>query len=144
MRLCLTQILMVIVLSACAYSQKQIDEDASLYERLGQRKGIERVVQDMTRYVSQDERINGFFVGANIERLNRILTDQICQVTGGPCVYEGQDMLSVHTGMNITEDQFNALVEDLIKSMNQHGVRQREQRELLTLLGSMKKDIVDR
>lgn len=133
------------LLQACASRPKpQADPDASLYERLGKKPAIEAVVKDFTQNVLKDERINGFFIGAEPDRLNRLLIEQICQASGGPCTYTGKDMVTVHTGMNITESQFNALVEDLVKSLNKYQVPEREQKELLTLLGSMKGAIVDR
>lgn len=133
-------------LTGCLYTRPavDIDENASLYERLGGMTAIESVMADLTQQIAKDERINGFFIGADLKRVEYLLSQQVCAAAGGPCVYSGRSMLDVHTGMNITEAQFNALVEDLIKSLNAHGVRQREQNELLHLLGSMKEDIVDR
>lgn len=131
---------------SCVYTQPRIDidENASLYERLGGLPAIESVMAGLTQNIAKDERINGFFIGADLKRVEYKLAQQVCAATGGPCTYTGGSMLKVHTGMNITEAQFNALVEDLIKSLNTHGVRQREQDELLRALGSMKEDIVNR
>ena len=139
-------LLLPLLISSCAYTQQQsaADPNAPLYERLGGKEAIFAVVERMTEYVARDERINGFFVGADLERVNAMLTEQICEASGGPCTYTGGDMISVHTGMNITETQFNALVEDLIRSLNDFRVPEREQKELLQLLGSMQEEIVDR
>lgn len=145
MKSIVTALLVLEMLSGCAYTQKQseIDPNASLYERLGKKPAISAVISDMTLFISQDERINGFFIGANIERINAQLTEQICEGAGGPCKYTGSDMYTLHTGMNITEAHFNALVDDLKKSLNKHGVPLKEQQELFTLLGSMQKDVVN-
>jgi branched-chain amino acid transport system ATP-binding protein len=70
------------------------------------------------------------------------LADQICDATGGPCAYLGRDMKAVHTGMGITETEWNATVEDLVKSLTKFKVPAKEQQELLAILGPMKKDIV--
>ena len=69
-------------------------------------------------------------------------TEQICQATGGPCVYSGRDMKTTHAGMNLQDSDFTALVEDLVAALNQYHVPDREQKELLTLLSSLKPDIV--
>ncbi len=132
--------------SGCVYTRPavEIDENASLYERLGGMPAIESVMAELTRQIAKDDRINGFFIGADLQRVEYLLSQQVCAAAGGPCVYSGRSMLDVHTGMNITEVQFNALVEDLIKSLNAHNVRAREQQELLRLLGGMKEDIVNR
>jgi hemoglobin len=94
--------------------------------------------------VAADRRINGFFAKANIGRLKARLVEQICQGTGGPCVYSGGDMKSVHAGMGIQSKHFNALVEDLGKSLNKFKVPAREQKQLVAILAPMKKDIVTR
>ena len=44
--------------------------------------------------------------------------------------YTGRDMKTTHAGMGVTEKHFNALVEDLVKSLDKHKVPQKEQQEL--------------
>jgi hemoglobin len=143
-----TRLLLPIALlfTACAARQAPADYDpnASLYQRLGGKDAIYAVVDDLSKNIAADERINGFFIGADMNEVNRLLYEQICQATGGPCKYSGRDMITVHTGMNITEAQFNALVEDLVKSLNRFNVPAREQQELIGALGSMKGEIIDR
>ena len=89
-----------------------------------------------------DKRINGFFAKTDIPRLKRNLVDQICAATGGPCTYTGRDMKTAHKGMGITDADFNALVEDLTKSLNKFNVPAKEQGELLGILGPLKPQIV--
>ncbi len=116
--------------------------DRSLYNRLGGRPAITAVVEDFVGNVARDNRINGFFAKADIARLKRLLVQQICAGAGGPCTYEGRSMREAHRGMGVDDHHFNALVDDLVKSLNKFNVPQREQRELLGLLGPMRKDVV--
>ena len=116
----------------------------TLYERLGGYRAIVAVVDDFVGNVARDKRINRFFANANIGRLKARLVEQICQGTGGPCIYTGGDMRSVHAGMGIQSQHFNALVEDLVRSLNKFRVPPREQKQLLAILGPMKRDIVTR
>ena len=94
----------------------------SLYERLGGKDAITAVVDDFVGNVAADNRIHGFFARTDIPRLKKNLVDQICQGTGGPCMYTGRDMRTAHKGLNITDAQFNALVEDLVKSLDKFKV----------------------
>jgi hemoglobin len=119
-------------------------QNRTLYERLGGRPAITAVVDDFVKNVAADRRINGFFANANIPRLKARLVEQICQGTGGPCTYTGGDMRSVHAGMGIQSKHFNALVEDLGKTLNKFKVPAREQKELVAILAPMKRDIVTR
>ena len=73
----------------------------TLYDRLGGYGAISAVVDDFVKNVAADKRINKFFANANIDRLKARLVEQICQGTGGSCVYTGRDMKSVHAGMGI-------------------------------------------
>ncbi len=115
----------------------------SLYERLGGKPAIQAVVDDFIGNVAADRRINERFANANIPRLKNMLVDQICEATGGPCKYTGMSMKQAHAGMKITDAEFNALVEDLVKSLDKFKVPAQEKTELLTALGGMKPDIVN-
>jgi hemoglobin len=103
---------------------------------------ITAVVDDFVGNVAADNRINKFFAKTDIPRLKRLLVEQICAGTGGPCTYTGRDMKSAHAGMGITDAQFNALVEDLVKSLDKFKVPEKEKGELLGILGPMKPSIV--
>jgi hemoglobin len=114
----------------------------SLFDRLGGLPAIEAVVADFVANVAADDRINSYFDQTDVEALKKLLVEQICQATGGPCTYSGRDMRTVHTGMQISEEQWNATVEDLVAALDKHGVAEREKTELLNALSGMKPDIV--
>jgi hemoglobin len=121
-----------------------VAQTRSLYDRLGGYSAISAVVDDFIKNVAADKRINKFFANVNIDRLKVRLVEQICQGSGGPCTYTGRDMKSAHAGMGIRGKDFDALVQDLGKSLNKFKVPAREQKELVAVLGPMKKDIVTR
>lgn len=115
----------------------------ALYDRLGGKPAIQAVVDAFVANVAQDRRINGRFANTDIPKLKGHLVDQVCQATGGPCQYRGRDMKTTHAGMHISAGDFNALVEDLTRAMDQLKVPAKEQQELLGLLGPMKTNIVE-
>jgi hemoglobin len=116
--------------------------DQSLYQRLGGKEAITAVVDDFVGNVAADARINKRFANANIPRLKMLLVEQICAAGGGPCTYSGRDMTTAHAGMNIQGAEFDALVEDLVKSLDKFKVAAKEKGELLGALGAMKPAIV--
>jgi len=135
-------VLMVVGLGACATLGER---ERSLYQRLGGREGIALVVGDFVANMAGDARVNARFKdmkGPQIERLKSHLADQICDATGGPCAYLGRDMKTTHQGMGVSETEWNATVENLVKALDKRGVPAKEQSELLALLGPMKGDIV--
>jgi hemoglobin len=117
--------------------------EKSLYDRLGGKPVITAVVDDFIGNVAGDTRINQRFATADIPRLKTMLVNQICEASGGPCKYTGASMKDAHRGMKITDAEFNALVEDLVKSLDKFKVPAQEKGELLAALGSMKSDIVN-
>jgi hemoglobin len=127
-----------VVLSGGAVAQEK-----SLYERLGGKDGIKAVIDELVTIVAADTRINKKFARSNVDRLKFMLVEQICAVTGGPCKYTGRDMKTAHKNMGVTEGEFNALVENLVKALDKYNVGEREKKELLNLLAPMKPQIVE-
>jgi truncated hemoglobin YjbI len=126
------------------------DAEASLYEQLGGAAAVEAVVGKFLEKVVADERINWFFADTDAANLSRLLQEQICAATGGPCTYTGGTMLEVHEGMAITDAQFDALVEDLLLALDELGVPYSEGLDgsetidpLLNALLGMRGDIVE-
>ena len=133
----------LLAIGACT----SMDKNAStmqkpLYERLGGKPAITAVVDDFVGNVAADSRINGRFANTNIPHLKQMLVDQICAGTGGPCTYTGRNMEAAHRGMNISEAEFGALVEDLVKTLDKFKVPEKEKGELLGILGPMKTSII--
>lgn len=118
--------------------------EQSLYERLGGQTAIVAVVDDFVGNVAEDPGINGFFAHTDIARLKRLLVEQICAASGGPCTYTGRDMKTAHAGMGVQDMHFGALVGDLVKTLDKFKVPEKEKNELLAVLGPMKSDIVSR
>jgi hemoglobin len=131
----------VLVAAGCASTAAK--PETSLYQRLGGLEAITAVVDDFVANVAADSRINGRFANTDIPRLKRLLVEQICAGTGGPCTYTGRDMKTTHAGMGITDAEFDALVEDLVQSLDKFKVPAAEKQELLGILGPMKADIVE-
>jgi hemoglobin len=130
--------------SSSAMSKSTAMADKSLYERLGGKSAITAVVDDFVGRVAADNRINGKFSNTDIPRLKMLLVEQICQASGGPCTYSGRSMKTTHAGMGVSSSDFDALVGDLVATLNKFKVPEREKSELLGALGPMKSDIVEK
>jgi len=137
---CVSLLVASTLLGACASNTTM--SESTLYQRLGGKEAIVAVVDDFVGNVAADKRINGYFAKTNIPHLKQMLVDQICAGTGGPCTYTGRDMKSTHAGMGVNDAAFNALVEDLVKTLDKFKVPAKEKNELLAILGPMKGDIV--
>src|SRR5580765_8701479 len=133
---------MVLLLGACQNMGMMPAQQKSLYDRLGGKDAIVAVVDDFVGNVAADNRINRYFARTDIPRLKRNLVDQICSATGGPCTYTGRDMKTAHAGMGVTNADFDALVGDLVKTLDKFKVPEKEKGELLGILGPMRPSIV--
>jgi hemoglobin len=115
---------------------------AGLYQALGEKPGITRLMDDFVNRLVVDPRIGGHFKDVKPAALKESLTDQICQLSGGPCKYEGADMKSAHADMDINKGHFNALVEVLQGAMDAQGIPFAQQNRLLALLAPMHRDVI--
>lgn len=130
-----------------ASSQTPAKTNASLYQRLGGMPAIHAVVDDLVDRILADDRVNQWFAHAASDPANAAaykakLADFLCQGTGGPCQYKGADMVTAHKGRGVTEAAFQAVVEDLVATLEKLHVPEKEKSEVLGLLGPMKAAIV--
>ena len=119
----------------------------SLYDRLGGYDAIAAVVDDFITRLATDQRFQRFFMGFSNDskkRLRQHILDQFCAAAGGPCVYMGRDMKTSHTGLGITEDDWNAAAKHLVEALDKYKVPKAEKDELLAFVVTQKKDIVEK
>jgi hemoglobin len=116
----------------------------TLYDDLGGKPGIDRIVDVSVDNYLADPRIKDIFSESNIDRIRLELKDQFCQIAGGPCVYKGHDMVATHKGLHLTNANFNALVEDLQDAMNKCDVSFATQNRFLALLAPYQHQVVTR
>lgn len=115
---------------------------AGLYAALGEKPGIDRLAGDFVARLLRHPRIGAHFKDAKPEALQQSLAEQFCALSGGPCTYQGADMLDVHADMDIDKGDFNALVEVLQRAMDAQGIAFSQQNRLLALLAPMHRDII--
>ncbi len=130
---------LILTLTAC---QTGAAPSQTLYAKLGGDAGVTSIIQGTLAYTLKDARIAHTFENSNVERVEGLLIEQVCALTGGPCEYTGQTMERSHRGLGLTTLHFNALVENMQKAMNDNRVPYRTQNQLLALLAPMHDDVV--
>ena len=116
---------------------------ARLYDRLGGQTGVAAIANDLIDRVAADPQLGRSFKDAKLDRIKKLLAEQICDLAGGPCQYSGDSMKEVHAGHHISEAEFYGMVADLRVVLKQRHVRQGAANELLRLLAPMKRDVVE-
>jgi hemoglobin len=142
----------VVVLTACSAQPREPSISAapagaapSLYLQLGGQPAIEALVDALVAQYKSDPRIAARFdlPATDIAYLRARLIEQLCQATGGPCEYTGLSMPDAHSGLAITNAEFDAFMEDTNKAMTQLGVSDEHQLILGEVLGGMRGDVVE-
>jgi hemoglobin len=134
-------LLSLVFLAGCAGGKPAADKP--LYQRLGGLKGISVVVNKSIDRISADSRVNQFFANFDLSVIREHFIQMLCVASGGPCKYEGRSMKESHQGLHITGAAFDAVLEDIGFTMKRLKVGEHEQDEVLNLLNSLRKDIVE-
>lgn len=120
----------------------------SLWERIGGESAVTAVVDDTLKAALADPKVNflrnGQFKldGPAYTGLVRKLVEFISEGSGGPLKYSGRDMRTVHAGMKITNDEFDALNGILKEVLQKYRIAQPESDEMVALFNQTRKDIV--
>lgn len=125
---------------------KNVTAQESLYKRLGGYDAIAAVTDDFIIRLATHKDLSRFFTGASDDSKKRIrqhIVDMLCNAAGGPCVYMGRTMKDAHKGLKISEADWNITAGLLVETLNKFKVPQKEQTELLGIVNSVKKDIVE-
>jgi hemoglobin len=125
-------------------------EKPSLYDRLGGLYNIATVVDDLIDRVMADPRLNA---NPRVDEAHHrvtpagfkyYVTELVCQTSGGPQQYSGRTMGDSHRHLMITDQEWEAFMDDLQQAFDRFGVPEPEQDELKAIVGSTKESIVVR
>lgn len=136
-----------VMAGAIGLAQTQAAQAPSLYKRVGGYDAIAAVTDDFIGRLASDKVLNRFLVGlsdGSKAHLRQMVVDQLCAATGGPCLYLGRDMKTVHKGLGITGNDWNLAVKHLVDTLEKFKVPQKEKDELLAAVSAMKADIVEK
>ena len=125
------------LLSGCANSTK-----LSLYQKLDGKAGIGRIVDSFIYQIGNDEEIIHYFEHSNIAHIGQGFINHMCMLVEGPCTYDGDSMVAIHTGMHITEKDFNHVVDLLINAMNEQDVSHSLQNDILSRMAPLRDEII--
>jgi hemoglobin len=136
--------LVAVTVSVIVSAQDQ--PDTTLYERLGRYDGIARIADDYLKGVRADPQL-ARFIGRSTDSLVRarqLLKDQLCALTGGPCVYVGRDMKTAHGGLGITESDWALNMKYMATALDKAHSAERDKNQMLALIETFRKQIVEK
>ncbi|MCF2847479.1 group 1 truncated hemoglobin [Pseudoalteromonas sp. ACER1] len=117
--------------------------NGTLYQQLNGKQGVEKLVESFINQIGHDEQILAYFKQSNVAHFRQGFITHLCSVTDGPCEYKGDNMVDIHTGMNISKKDFNRVVELLINAMDEQQIPQTVQNKILSRLAPLRPEIID-
>lgn len=116
--------------------------EASLFDRLGGAEMIDKIVDDIWINHTSNPKVKQRYTNSDPETVKRLVREFMHAGFGGPLEYTGRDMLSAHTGMNISDEEFVSVCDDVLKALDKNNIGQTERDQILVVLYSMKPEIV--
>lgn len=117
-------------------------EKPTLFQELGGMEGITGVTDAFLYELAENDKIVHFFEDSNLDRFREKFIEQICEISDGPCQYTGDTMVESHRGMNISDGDFNSLVQDFINAMKAENIAISAQNDLLSRLIQLYDEII--
>jgi hemoglobin len=130
-------LMLSLLLAACATSR-----EPRLYDALGGDAGIDKLVDALVAEVHADARIGFLFAETDDTYFKARLREQLCAISDGGCNYTGLDMVEAHSGMDLSEAQFNDFVDASRRAMTRAGFAIGVQNRLLARLAPMRGDVI--
>lgn len=115
----------------------------TLYQRLGGADGIARLVDDvMAAHLTNPVVKTRFENIKDLDHAKKMARDFFCAGSGGPETYTGKDMLTAHKGMNVSEQEYLAVTDDIVGAMNKNGIAEDAKKDVIAILYSLKGNII--
>jgi len=115
---------------------------APLYERLGGESKIQMIAADIFDLHRANDAVKVRYADSDREKVVQLVKEFICAGTGGPQAYTGKSMLDAHRGMNINEQEYLAVLDDIMAALAKNGVGEQETSEFLRIAYSLKDEIL--
>ncbi|MCB1204430.1 MAG: hypothetical protein KDN18_09235 [Verrucomicrobiae bacterium] len=126
-------------------NQKKFQEEraASLYQRIGGKGAINAAVDLFYKKVLADERVNHFFEDTNMKRQHAKQKEFLSHALGAPTPWTGKDMRKAHEHLDLREEDFNAIAENLVATLKELKVDDKLIEEVVAIVASTKKDVLN-
>ena len=114
----------------------------SLYDRLGRREGIARITRTLIDNHLANPLVNARYGASDMPKVEQRVIEFFCAGAGGPETYTGKDMLATHKGMNVSEQEFVAVIDDAMAALETHNIDPATRNDVLAILWSLKGEVI--
>lgn len=119
----------------------------SLYERIGGAEAVDTAVDIFYRYVLNDDRVNYFFDGVDMDEQMKKQKGFLTMVFGGPNNYTGKDMREGHKHLlekGLNDSHVDIIIEHLGTTLSGLGVSQEDIQQVANIANSVRDDVLNR
>ena len=126
---------------------RSIETSPLLYARLGGQDVVQTFANQFVKQIALNSKImtNPIIAGAlskNQDNHKQKLASLLCQISGGPCKYEGRSVKEAHSPLKISQDEWKEMTRVFIQVLQQMKVPKKERQELARLVARYKSQIV--
>jgi hemoglobin len=118
--------------------------ETSLYEQIGGAPAVEAAVDVFYRKVLSDPRIARFFDTVDMDAQRAKQKAFLTFAFGGPNAYSGRDLRSAHARMQLTEEHFQAVMENLGATLKELGLPEALIGKAAAIAVSVKSEVLNR
>lgn len=118
-----------------------------LYDRLGGTTGINQIVNEVVQAHMNNPAINARFLPLkeqpeHLASIKKHTVEFFSAGSGGPETYSGKDMVTTHTGMNISRGEFTHVIDDILGVLENNNIDEESKKDVLAILWSLKGMVV--
>lgn len=121
--------------------------NGTLYERLGGVNGITAIVDDIVEAHMSNPSVKARFLPLkddpkHFAEVRQHLIEFLAAGSGGPEQYTGKDMLSAHRGMNISEEEYMKVIDDILHALDKNKIDDQTRKDVLAIAYSLKDQMI--
>jgi len=121
----------------------------TLFERLGGRPGISKIVEDTVENHMNNLEVSARFLPfkdrpEQLAIIKQHTIDFFSAGSGGPAAYKGKDMVTAHRGMNISPAEYMHVMDDIFAALDKSGIDEDSKKDVLSVLWSLKGMIISK
>lgn len=121
-------------------------DNRSLFDRLGGSSGITVLVDDIVAMHMENPvicaRFRPYLETDKLPVTKKHLCSFLEAGSGGPAQYTGRSMGDAHRGMNVSEVEYMAALDDILAALRKHAIDEQTQKDVLAIAYSLKGDIL--
>lgn len=121
-----------------------MSEDQTLYDQLGGKEAIEKLIHTFYETVVDDKKIGRFFQGKDVGKIRSMQVEFFSAALGGPVEYTGGELATVHSGLGITRNDFSHYAQLLLRTLEDLGVDETKRSKVIDRINLYADDIIGR